>query len=161
MSELLAPKRRATVRECEVRRLPHHGDGSVGVFVRSDRAFGKDLPRTREADRGQVAERRHERGAVDPWLLQQARLEPALRLAANAIANGDLAGIDRLIKVINKLDKYSPSPAPMNAEFDEEIHRRLMDKLDRAAGRVLPPLEPPGQASNEFSSDQTNAPLKH
>ena len=33
----------------------------------------------------------------------------------------------------------------MNAESDEEIHRRLMDKLDRAAGRALPPLEPPGK----------------
>ena len=45
---------------------------------------------------------------IDPRLVQCARLEPALRLAASKVAEGDLAGIDRLIKVLDKLDKYGP-----------------------------------------------------
>ena len=111
MSEFPTPKkRRATARECEVRRLRIMGMVQSGF---SYEAIAHSERISRERVRQIVVKSLNDgmKGArVDPRLLQQARLEPALRLAANAIANGDLAGIDRLIKVINKLDKYSPFP---------------------------------------------------
>ena len=39
--------------------------------------------------------------------MQIARLEPALRLAARGVADGDLRAIDRLLKVLEILNKYS------------------------------------------------------
>jgi hypothetical protein len=39
--------------------------------------------------------------------VQAARLDTALRLAAQRVADGELKAIDRLIRVLNQMDKYS------------------------------------------------------
>ena len=88
---------------------------------------------------------------VDPRLVQCARLEPALKLAATKVAEGDLAGIDRLIRVLDKLDKYGP--IAVTGVYDEDARKRLLDKLDRAAGRLLPPLPPEEKPAGDASGE--------
>src|SRR5271169_1202077 len=75
----------------------------------------------------------HEEGAarIADALVQIALLEPALRLAAAAVAEGRLAAIRPLIRVLDRLDKYGPvvEAAGLAAETQEP----LMAKLNRAA----------------------------
>jgi hypothetical protein len=71
-----------------------------------------------------------------------ARLETSIaKLAANA-EEGDLAAIDRLPRVLDRLDKYlgfsKITPAP--TEDYAEIHKRLMAKLNVEVQK-LPPRE--------------------
>ena len=74
------------------------------------------------------------RSPVDHALVQMARLEPALRLAARRVAEGDLKGIDRLVRVLDRLDKYGPK-VQHEAETSAELHARLMAKMSSAFQR--------------------------
>jgi hypothetical protein len=64
--------------------------------------------------------------------LQIARLDPALRVAAEQVASGDLRAVDRLIKVLDRLDKYQ-GVAASAADHDENDGKRLFAKLLQAA----------------------------
>ncbi len=46
------------------------------------------------------------RTAPDHKRIQFARLEPALRLAARGVADGDVKAIPLLLKLIDRLDRY-------------------------------------------------------
>jgi transposase-like protein len=46
------------------------------------------------------------KGAPDHKKMQFARLEPALRLAARGVADGDPKAIPLLIKLVDRLDRY-------------------------------------------------------
>ncbi len=48
--------------------------------------------------------------------LQMARLDPALRLAAEKVSSGELFAIDRLLRVLDRMDKYHSAAA--SAEED-------------------------------------------
>jgi hypothetical protein len=67
--------------------------------------------------------------------VQIARLEPALRLAARGVADGDLRAIDRLLKVLDRLDKYS-AVAGADRPYDENARERLLAKLNSMAERI-------------------------
>lgn len=58
----------------------------------------------------QIVKQTLDRREVDPDAdfirLQIARLDPALRLAAEKIAAGDLRAIDRLMRVLDRMDEY-------------------------------------------------------
>jgi hypothetical protein len=73
-----------------------------------------------------------ERRLLDPVRdharLQIARLDPALRLAAEKVATGDLRGVDRLIKLLDRLDKYQGFAASA-ADRDENDTERLFAKI--------------------------------
>jgi len=69
--------------------------------------------------------------SIDRRSLNEVRLAPALRLAARAIVEGKLEGVDRLIKVIDRLEKLQGPPA--RRVYDENARARLLAKLDRAA----------------------------
>jgi hypothetical protein len=76
----------------------------------------------------------------DHTRLQIARLDPALRLAAERVAEGDLRAIDRLVKVLDRLDKFQIRAAaaekaagPVQHDDPENLKERLIAKLDRAA----------------------------
>ncbi|THD47641.1 MAG: hypothetical protein E7774_04370 [Bradyrhizobium sp.] len=73
---------------------------------------------------------------IDHARLQIARLEPALRLAAGAVAEGDLAAIDRLLRVLDRLDKYSAVEGA-EAKPNEGGRTRLLAKLDAMAQRMI------------------------
>ncbi len=67
--------------------------------------------------------------------VQIARLEPALRLAARGVADGDLRAVDRLLRVLDRLDKYS-AVAGADAPYDENARARLLAKLNSMAERI-------------------------
>jgi len=67
-------------------------------------------------------------------LSQLARLEPALQLAARRVAEGNLMGIDRLVRVLDRIDRYG-SKVQQEAESAAEIHERLMAKINHALER--------------------------
>jgi len=102
-------------------------------------AIGRDEGLTRERVRQIVARALEEKAAettLDHARVQIARLEPALRLAASAIGEGELTAIDRLIKVLDRLDKYSAVESS-NSDADEGGRERLLAKLNTMAERML------------------------
>ncbi len=64
-----------------------------------------------------------------------ARLEPALRLAARGVADGDLSAVDKLLKALDRLDKYSAVDGA-GAPYDENARERLLAKLNTMAERM-------------------------
>ena len=68
--------------------------------------------------------------------VQIARLEPALRLAARGVADGDLRAIDRLLRVLDRLDRYTAVEGAASS-YDEGARERLLTKLNTMAQRML------------------------
>jgi hypothetical protein len=66
----------------------------------------------READSG-----------LDHSRLQITRLEPALRLAAERVAAGELRAVDRLLKVLERLAKYEHT-VRTKVEYEDAIRIR-------------------------------------
>lgn len=92
---------------------------------------------------------------IDHARVQIARLEPALRLAARGVADGDLSAIDRLLRVLERLDKYSAVEGA-NGTYDENARERLLTKLNAMAQRMLASQSDVADASQD-SSDRSNA----
>ena len=72
---------------------------------------------------------------ADHALLQLARLEPALRLAAGAVASGDVQAIRYYLKLLDQLDRYQPGASTPKA-YDDAARERLYAKMGRAAARI-------------------------
>ena len=115
---------------------------------------------SRERVRQIVAEELRNR-AVDSGAehakLQLDRLMPAMQLAAEAIAAGDVSAIAPYLKVIDRLDRYQ-SVAVANEKYDDEARRKLMEKINRmvanlsaggARAAAPEPLNPIGAAAVE------------
>jgi hypothetical protein len=121
-------------------------DRRARIFLRMQEgwpyeAIAAEEDLTRERVRQIVRESLEEREADperDHKRLQAARLDPALRLAAEKVAAGDLKAIDRLIRVLNQLDKYNKT-APggfFNRDEDEEDAREaILRKLSEVDAR--------------------------
>src|SRR5208337_1122972 len=73
---------------------------------------------------------------LDHARVQLARLEPALRLAARGVADGDLRAIDRLLRVLDRLDRYNAVEG-VASSYDEGARERLLTKLNTMAERML------------------------
>jgi len=76
--------------------------------------------------------------------LQIVRLEGILAKLILKAEDGDLAAIDRILRVLDRLDRYHGfgKRAPIVHSYDDEARKRLFERLDRAAGRaLLPPPE--------------------
>ncbi len=104
-------------------------------FAEIGRAEGLSRERVRQI----VARALDEAGSetrLDHARVQIARLEPALRLAAGAVAEGDLGAIDRLLRVLDRLDKYSAVEGA-EAKPDEGARTRLLTKLNTMAERMI------------------------
>ncbi len=91
--------------------------------------------------------------------VQTARLEPALRLAARGVADGDLRAIDRLLRVLDRVDKYA-AVAEAPPPYDENARERLLTKLNQMAERIKaartqPDAEghPPEDAESEAADE--------
>jgi hypothetical protein len=69
---------------------------------------------------------------TDHAKLQLASLQPAMRIAAEAVADGHVKAIAPLIKVLDRLDRYQWT-AKMNQVYDDEARKRLFDKINRVA----------------------------
>jgi hypothetical protein len=97
------------------------------------------MPSSRERVRQIVAQSLDEREGgtrLDLARAQIARLEPALRLAAHGVADGELRAIDRLLKVLDRLDKYG-AVTEAAASDHEGGRERLLARLNRMAERMM------------------------
>jgi len=75
--------------------------------------------------------RRNEEHSRDLRFVQAARLEPALKLTLQKIADGKLEAVDRLVKILDRLDKYLTGPkTPID---HAEIRERLIRRVEMAA----------------------------
>ena len=100
-------------------------------------AIAREHQLTRERIRQIVAaslETKDSGTRVDQARVQMARLEPALRLAARGVENGKLNAIGPLLKLLDRLDKYS-AVADAPPPYDGDARERLLAKLDRVAAR--------------------------
>jgi hypothetical protein len=70
---------------------------------------------------------------TDHAMLQLARLEPALRLAAEAVVSGDIKAIRYYLKLLDQLDRYRPTAAPK--VYDDAAREKLYAKMGRIAAR--------------------------
>ena len=64
--------------------------------------------------------------------LQKLRLAPSMRVAAEAVAAGDLRAIDRMLRLLDRLDRYN-SADRVTEESKEETFRILKERIDRHA----------------------------
>ena len=64
--------------------------------------------------------------------LQLDRLAPAIQLAAEAMAAGDISAITPYLKALDRLDRYQVV-ASANQVYDDEARKKLMDKINRMA----------------------------
>ena len=67
--------------------------------------------------------------------LQLARLQPAMRLAGEAIADGDVTAIAPLMKVLDRLDRYQRAAKAVQV-YDDEARKKLMDKINRVVANL-------------------------
>ena len=72
---------------------------------------------------------------TDHAKLQLARLQPAMRIAGEAVADGHINAINPLLKVLDRLDRYQRT-AKVSQVYDDEARKKLMDKLNRVAANL-------------------------
>jgi hypothetical protein len=70
-----------------------------------------------------------------------------MRLAGEAIADGDVKAIAPLMKVLDRLDRYRRAAKAVQV-YDDEARRKLMDKINRVAAKTNTRLLPhPAEAA--------------
>ena len=72
---------------------------------------------------------------ADHAKLQLDRLAPAVQLAAEAIAAGDISAINPYLKALDRLDRYQ-SVAGAHQVYDDEARQKLIDKINRVAANL-------------------------
>jgi hypothetical protein len=80
----------------------------------------------------EVLQKRAVDSGADHAKLQLDRLAPALQVAAEAVAAGDVTAIAAYLKVIDRLDRYQ-AVAGAHQVYDDEARKKLMDKINRLA----------------------------
>jgi hypothetical protein len=80
----------------------------------------------------EVLQKRAVDSGADHAKLQLDRLAPALQLAAEAIAAGDISAITPYLKALDRLDRYQTVASATQA-YDDEARKKLMDKINRMA----------------------------
>jgi len=100
-------------------------------------AIGRQEELSRERIRQIVSQsvREHKDDPGDLPRVQIARLEPALRLAAAAVAKGRLGAIPPLLKILAQIDNYSAAVGRRESEYAGS-HERLMAKINKNAEAI-------------------------
>lgn len=90
---------------------------------------------------GAELQRRWVAPAYDYARLQIARLEGMITKLTVQASAGDLASIDRLLRIMDRLDRYHGFSKPTVAATEdyEIIHQKLMAKINNAVGRLPAP----------------------
>ncbi|HKI13717.1 MAG TPA: hypothetical protein VKA12_01660 [Roseiarcus sp.] len=83
----------------------------------------------------EALQRRQVDDGSDHAMLQHARLEKAIRLAAEAVAEGEIGAIAPYLKVLAQLDRYQGAASAKQA-YDEKARERLFAKINRVAARL-------------------------
>jgi hypothetical protein len=81
-----------------------------------------------------------------------------LRLSARGVADGELRAIDRLLRVLDRLDKYgavAEAPQP----YDENVRERLLTRLNQMAERIIRDRKEPdaGEEPPDDGEDRAEA----
>jgi hypothetical protein len=107
----------------------------------------------------EALQRRQVDDGSDHAMLQLARLDKALRLAAEAVAEGEIGAITPYLKVLAQLDRYQGAASAKPA-YDEEARERLFAKINRVAARLVrrEAAKPAAQATAGRGSDAAEAP---
>jgi hypothetical protein len=84
----------------------------------------------------EVLQKRAVDSGADHAKLQLDRLAPALQIAAEAVAAGDVSAISPYLKVIDRLDRYR-AVAGAHQVYDDEARKKLMDKINRLAENLI------------------------
>jgi hypothetical protein len=92
---------------------------------------GVSLSRIRQIVSRELQQRAVDSGA-EHAKLQLDRLAPAVQLAAEGIAAGDISAIMPYLKALDRLDRYQ-TVASANQVYDDEARKKLMDKVNRMA----------------------------
>jgi transcriptional regulator with XRE-family HTH domain len=95
---------------------------------------GVTITRIRQIVSTELQQRAVDSGA-DHAKLQLERLAPAIQLAAEAIATGDVSAITPYLKALDRLDRYQ-SVASANQVYDDEARKKLLDKINRLANNL-------------------------
>jgi hypothetical protein len=85
--------------------------------------------------------RRWVAAAEDYARLQIVRLEAMSAKLAPKTEKGDLPTVDRMLKILDRLDRYHGFTrlTPARSDEYEGAHERLMAKINSAAARLFPP----------------------
>src|SRR3984957_15481851 len=83
----------------------------------------------------EVLQKRSVDSGADHAKLQLDRLLPAMQLAAEGIASGDVSAITPYLKVIDRLDRYQ-AVAGAHQVYDDEARKKLMDRINRIAANL-------------------------
>ncbi len=95
---------------------------------------------------------------TDHAKLQLARIQPAMRVAAAAVEEGDVTAIAPLLKVLDRLDRYQKT-ARVNQVYDDSAREKLFEKLNRVAANLgLPVIEDPLKAKPKPAPEAAPAP---
>jgi hypothetical protein len=116
-----------------------------GVTPRRIRQIVTEVLRRREVD-----------SDADHAMLQLVRLETAHRLAAEAVAGGEIGAIATYLNVLDRIDRYRRGAAPGKA-YDKEARELLFAKLNNIT-RVLARTESKPPAADGGSRDAAVAP---
>ncbi len=98
---------------------------------RSPAGEGVTITRIRQIVSKELQQRAVDSGA-EHAKLQLDRLAPAVQLAAEAIASGDISAIVPYLKALDRLDRYQVV-ASANQVYDDEARKKLLDKINRMA----------------------------
>jgi hypothetical protein len=83
----------------------------------------------------EVLQKRAVDSGADHAKLQLDRLAPAIQLAAEGIAAGDISAITPYLKALDRLDRYQ-TVASANQLYDDEARKKLLDKINRVANNL-------------------------
>ena len=83
----------------------------------------------------EVLKNRSVDSGADHAKLQLDRLVPALQIAAEAVASGDVRAIPSYLKVLDRLDRYQAT-AVTHQVYDDEARKKLLDKINRIAANL-------------------------
>jgi uncharacterized protein YdbL (DUF1318 family) len=92
---------------------------------------GVSPSRIRQIVSQELQQRAVDSGA-DHAKLQLDRLAPAIQLAAEGIAAGDISAITPYLKAFDRLDRYQ-TVASANQVYDDEARKKLLEKVNRIA----------------------------
>ncbi len=107
----------------------------------------------------EALKRRTVDGGSDHAMLQLARNEQALRLAAEAVAQGEIGAIAPYLKVLAQLDRHQ-GPASAKQAYDDKARERLFAKINRVAARLdrREAAKPAAPEAQGLSPDAAEAP---
>jgi hypothetical protein len=124
-------------------------------------AIAKKEEVSRERVRQIINQALKSRGGEPNGLYQRlhlARLDPALWLAAAKVAEGDLRAIDKLVRVINQMDKYRAAPAGRRVGFIGEREESQDEARERILRTLSDPYEPDAERIAELAAEGEDYP---